>query len=167
MGTVLFLSVVIRCLAIVAVEQPACPAPDRDGDHSSRAGAAGTGPEAIRCSAMTPVIVALFDDYGIAERVRTELVADGIPTDRVELTSLLETGQADAEPGDAFAARVANYFHTLLDQDGRRNGDAEELARRVRAGNSAITVHPRLEYEFDSVRQILHRNKPVAVEEIL
>jgi hypothetical protein len=116
---------------------------------------------------MTPVIVALFDDYGIAERVRTQLVADGIPTDRVELTSLIETGQADAEPGDAFVARVANYFHTLLDQDGARNGHAEELAQRVRAGNTAITVHPRLEYEFDSVRVILHRNKPLAVEEIV
>jgi hypothetical protein len=115
---------------------------------------------------MTPVIVALFDDYGIAERVRTQLVADGIPTDRVELTSRVETGQADAEPGDAFVARVANYFHTLIDQDGARNGHAEELAQRVRAGNSAITVHPRLDYEFDSVRAILHRNKPLAVEEI-
>lgn len=132
--------------------------------HALRAG--GTGPRPIRLRAMTPVIVALFDDYGIAERVRTELVADGIPTDRVELTSLLEAGQADSEPGDAFEARVANYFHTLFDQDGGRNGEAEELARRVRGGNSAITVHPRLEYEFDSVRQILHRNKPVALEEI-
>ena len=116
---------------------------------------------------MTPVIVALFDDYGIAERVRTQLVTDvGIPTDRVELTSLAETGQADSEPGDAFVARVANYFHTLLDQDGQRNGDADALAQRVRAGNSAITVHPRLDYEFDSVRKVLHRNKPLAVEEI-
>lgn len=115
---------------------------------------------------MTPVIVALFDDYGIADRVRTELVEDGIPTDRVELTSLVETGQADSEPGDAFIARISNYFHTLLDQDGQRNGDADDLARRVRGGNSAITVHPRLDYEFDSVRQILHRNKPIAVEEI-
>lgn len=115
---------------------------------------------------MTPVIVALFDDYGIADRVRTELVEDGIPTDRVELTSLVETGQADSEPGDAFVARVSNYFHTLLDQDGQRNGDADDLARRVRGGNSAITVHPRLDYEFDSVREILHRNKPIAVEEI-
>lgn len=116
---------------------------------------------------MTPVIVALFDDYGIADRVRTELVADGLPTDRVELTSLLETGQADAQPGDAFVARVSNYFHTLLDQSEPRNGGADELARRVRAGNSAITVHPRTSYEIDSVRMILHRNSPVAVEEIL
>jgi len=116
---------------------------------------------------MTPVIVALFDDYGIADRVRTELVADGFPTDRVELTSLLETGQADSEPGDAFVARVSNYFHTLLDQTEEHNGDADAFAERVRNGNSAITVHPRTDYEIDSVRSILHRNNPVAVEEIL
>jgi hypothetical protein len=37
----------------------------------------------------------------------------------------------------------------------------------VRSGNSAITVHPRADWEIDSVRAILHRNKPIAVEEIL
>lgn len=122
---------------------------------------------AIRCRAMTPVIVALFDDYGIADRVRTELVADGFPTDRVELTSLIETGQADAEPGDAFVARISNYFHTLLEQSEEHGGDAEALAQSVRRGNSAITVHPRTDYEIDSARSILHRSHPVAVEEIL
>ena len=116
---------------------------------------------------MTPVLVALFDDYGIADRVRTELVAGGFPTDRVELTSLVETGQADAEPGDAFIARVANYFHTLLDQGGQSHGDADAIARRVRRGDSAIAVHPRFDYEIDSARRILHRHHPVAVEEIL
>lgn len=116
---------------------------------------------------MTPVIVAFFDDYGIADRVRTELVADGLPTDRVELTSLLETGRADLQPGDAFVARLSNYFHTLLDQGGEPSGDAERLAQRVRDGNSAVTVHPRADYEIDSVRTILHRNKPVAIEEVL
>jgi hypothetical protein len=116
---------------------------------------------------MTPVIVALFDDYGVADRVRAELVADGFPTDRVELTSLVESGQADAEPGDAFHARVANYFHTLLDQGDASHADADEIAQQVRRGNSAIAVHPRFDYEIDSARQILHRNHPVAVEEIL
>lgn len=116
---------------------------------------------------MTPVIVALFDDYGVADRVRTQLVAEGLPADRVELTSLLETGQADAEPGDAFVARPSNHFHTLLDQDEERQGEAEALAHRVRRGNSAIAVHPRTDYEIDSARQILRRHRPLAVEEIL
>jgi hypothetical protein len=138
------------------------PAGQRDAGHNRREPVPAIGVAAV----MTPVIVALFDDYGTAERVRTELVADGIPTDRVELTSLLESGQADAEPGDAFLARVGNYFHTLLDQNGQHHGQADELAQRVRGGNSAIAVHPRLDYEFESVRRIFDRNRPVAVEEI-
>lgn len=115
---------------------------------------------------MTPVIVALYDDYGIAERVRTELVADGFPTDRVEVTSRLETGQADAQPGGAFVERVANYFHTIFDQTTHDNL-ADEFAERVRAGSSAVTVHPRADYEIDSARRILSQNRPIQVEELL
>jgi hypothetical protein len=36
---------------------------------------------------MTPVIVALYDAYGIADRVRTQRVADGFISDRVEVAS--------------------------------------------------------------------------------
>ncbi len=115
---------------------------------------------------MTPVIVALFDDYGIAERVRTELVADGFPTDRVEVTSRLETGQADAQPGEAFIERVANYFHTIFDQTEEREL-ADEFAERVRSGSSAVTVHPRADYEIDSARRILQQNRPSKVQELL
>jgi hypothetical protein len=46
---------------------------------------------------MTPVIVALFDDFGVADRVRTQLVANAFPTDRVELTS----GHVPASPSEA------------------------------------------------------------------
>ena len=35
---------------------------------------------------MTPVIVALYDDCGLAARGITQLVADGFTTDRVEVT---------------------------------------------------------------------------------
>ena len=115
---------------------------------------------------MTPVIVALYDDYGVAARVRTQLVADGFPTDRVEVTSRLEAGQADAEPGDRFSKRVANYFHTLFDQNDR-HAQAEDFASRVVKGNSAVTVHPRADYEISSARRILNDNGPVKLEELL
>jgi hypothetical protein len=39
---------------------------------------------------MTPVIVALYDDYGIADHMRVQPVADGFATDRVEVASRLE-----------------------------------------------------------------------------
>ncbi len=113
---------------------------------------------------MTPVIVALFDDFGVATRVRTELVRDGFPTDRVELTSRAEEGQADAEPGESYWERVANYFHAIFDQanDGTA---ADEFAERVRHGDSVITVHPRSDDEIDSARTILRRNGAVQVRE--
>jgi hypothetical protein len=113
---------------------------------------------------MTPVIVALFDDFGIAARVRTELVADGFPTDRVELTSKVESGQADAEPGESYWQRVSNYFHAIFDQTGNYSS-ADHFANRVRGGGSVITVHPRTDYEMDSARKILRQNSPVDVRE--
>ncbi len=115
---------------------------------------------------MTPVMVALFDDFGTAQRARTELVGDGFPTDRVELTSRLETGQADAQPGPTYRNRIDQYFHVLFDQTGDQ-AVASAFAARVDAGNSAITVHPRTDYEIASARLILRRNLPTRFEERL
>jgi len=42
---------------------------------------------------MSAVLLAVFGQYGDAERVRTQLVRDGFPTDRVELTSATEPGR--------------------------------------------------------------------------
>ena len=113
---------------------------------------------------MTPVIVALYDDFGIAERVRTQLVAEGFPTDRVELTSPVESGQADAEPGDSYWKKVSNYFHAIFDQTGNY-ASADQFANRVRNGGSVITVHPRSDDEMDSARAILKESHPADFRE--
>jgi hypothetical protein len=114
---------------------------------------------------MTPVLVALYDDFAVAQRVRTELVKDGgFPTDRVELTSRAESGQADAEPGETYWRKVSNYFHVIFDQTGD-DAYADQFAERVRNGSSAITVHPRTDYEMDSARTILQNNHPADFRE--
>jgi hypothetical protein len=113
---------------------------------------------------MTPVIVAIYDDFGVAQRVRTELVADGFPTDRVELTSKVEAGQVDAEPGETYWHKVSNYFHAIFDQTGNY-ASADQFADQVRKGGSAITVHPRTDYEMDSARAILQNNQPAEFRE--
>ena len=113
---------------------------------------------------MTPVIVALYEDYKVAKEVRTLLVADGFPTDRVELTSRAEHGQADAEPGESYRERVANYFHAIFDQSGK-SSEAERFAQSVREGRSVITVHPRSDDEIDSARSILRQHHPSDVQE--
>src|SRR3954453_3200483 len=107
---------------------------------------------------MTPVIVALYDDFAVAQRVRTELVKNGgFPTDRVELTSRAESGQADAEPGESYWHKVSNYFHAIFDQTGD-SASAQQFPDRVRHGSSAITVHPRSDDEIESARTILQNH---------
>jgi hypothetical protein len=113
---------------------------------------------------MTPVIVASFEDFFVAQRVRTELVADGFPTDRVELTSRREAGQADAEPGQTYRHRISNYFHAIFDQTGNYSS-ADQFADRVRNGESVVTVHPRTDYELDSARTIVQKNAPQVFRE--
>jgi hypothetical protein len=108
---------------------------------------------------MTPVIVALYADYGVADRVRTALVAKGFPTDRVEVTSRAEAGQADAEPGESYWKKISNYFHAIFDQTGNY-ASADLFADQVRKGGSVVTVHPRTDYEIDDARAILKNNSP-------
>jgi hypothetical protein len=53
---------------------------------------------------MSAVLLAVFSDYETAERVRTTLVRDGFPTDRVELTAHGDLGRAALEPATSPSA---------------------------------------------------------------
>ena len=103
---------------------------------------------------MSAVILAVFDQYSTADRVRTRLVSDGFPTDRVELTASCEPGRAGLEPAGSVHERFVQYFRTLL-------GAADEqpfvegLATRVDQGAATITVHPRGTIETERAAQIL------------
>ena len=63
---------------------------------------------------MSALVVALYDNHAAAERVRTRLVQEGFPTDRVELTS---SGQASVlgHSGD-LEAQLEEYFSGLFDR---------------------------------------------------
>src|SRR5215471_12270526 len=92
---------------------------------------------------MSALVVALFDNHAAAERVRTRLVREGFPTDRVQLTSSDEPGQA-ALVGRAedLESQLEDYFSGLFDR-------AEEISNvhffvdGVQQGHAALTVHPR------------------------
>ena len=85
---------------------------------------------------MSAVLLAVFGQYGDAERVRIKLVSDGFPTDRVELTSSAEPGRAGLHPAVSQRAKFAQYFRTLLSEDDER-AFAEALAERVEGGTAA------------------------------
>lgn len=111
---------------------------------------------------MSAFLVAEFNDYAAADRVRTRLVIDGFPTDRVELTAASEPGQAALEPADSPHERFVLYFRTLF-----RSRDEQEyperFARRAETGGAVVTVHPRGSVEIERALELLQEAGPCEI----
>ena len=111
---------------------------------------------------MSAVLLAVFNEYGVADRVRTRLVGDGFPTDRVELTASCEPGRAGLHPAASARAKFAQYFRTLLSTDDEWPY-VELLAARVEDGAVTIAVHPRGAIETARAAEILETEGAVEV----
>lgn len=103
---------------------------------------------------MSAVLLAVFNEYGAADRVRTRLVSDGFPTDRVELTAAAEPGRAGLDPAASSRTRFLQYFRTLMHEPDEQPF-VEALATRVEAGAVTIVVHPRGAIETERATEIL------------
>jgi hypothetical protein len=111
---------------------------------------------------MSAVLLALFNDYEAADRVRVELVRDGFPTDRVELTAACEPGRAGCQPAELPHGKFVQYFRTLFKSDADRQY-AEVLAERVDYGAATVTVHPRGAIETTRATKIIELGGPAEV----
>jgi len=112
---------------------------------------------------MSALVVALYDNHAAAERVRTRLVQEGFPTDRVQLTSSDDPGQAAViGPAGGLEAQLEEYFSTLFDR-------VDELPNvhffvdGVTQGHAALTVHPRGEVETNRALEILEEAQPLEI----
>ena len=103
---------------------------------------------------MSAVLLAIFNEYKVAERARVELVRDGFPTDRVELTAACEPGRAGLGPANSPHGRFVQYYRVLFTFEDERH-QAEQLAERVDNGAATVTVHPRGPTETARAMQIL------------
>jgi hypothetical protein len=112
---------------------------------------------------MPAVLVALYDSHATAARVRTQLVHDGFPTDRVDLASPREPGPAGLIAAGSASDQFREYFESLFDDDQERR-HARYLAERVRGGAAAIAVHPRGETEIERALAILAHHRPLEIE---
>ena len=108
---------------------------------------------------MSAVLLAVFNDYDAATRVRIDLVRDGFPTDRVELTACCEPGRAGLEPASLPHDKFVQYFRMLFCSDGERQV-AELLADQVDQGVATVTVHPRGAVETARATAILENAAP-------
>lgn len=108
---------------------------------------------------MSAVILAVFNDYEAAERVRLTLVGDGFPTDRVELTASRDLGRAAFHPACSPHEKCVQYFRTLLGREDEKHYP-EMLAERIDHGAATVTVHPRGGIETTRATEILQRAHP-------
>jgi hypothetical protein len=107
-------------------------------------------------------IVAVFNDHATAAGVRTRLVKDGFPTDRVELTSSRELGQAKLVPRGSLGEKLAEYFRQLFQNgDGSAEHSVQLLQGAVLDGKAALAVHPRGDVETKRALQLLNDGGPV------
>jgi hypothetical protein len=112
---------------------------------------------------MSAVLAAVFDGHQSAQGVRTRLVKEGFPTDRVELTSREELGQAKLAPGTDAAVQLTQYFGQLFPEQTEKPL-VQRLQSAVLAGQAVIAVHPRGEIETQRAIEILNQSEPVAME---
>jgi hypothetical protein len=112
---------------------------------------------------MSAVLVAAFPDHATAEEVRTRLVKDGFPTDRVELTSSQELGQVKLVPRVGVDEKLREYFRRLFQSDGRGSaeGSVKLFERAVLDGRATIAVQPRGDIETQRAMQMLNEAGPV------
>src|SRR5437016_5537340 len=87
---------------------------------------------------MSAVLLAVFNDYETAERVRVILVRDGFPTDRVELTASCDLGRA-ALPRNArptFRELSSDHYRASAwcDRDGTCDRDSSASSSGRRGG---------------------------------
>jgi hypothetical protein len=112
---------------------------------------------------MSAVLLAAYDTHRIADGVRTRLVEDGFPTDRVQLTSSRDLGQARLVPRNGVGEKLTQYFRTLLQTGG--TGDGEDsvrlFQRAVLDGRAVLAVQPRGEVEMRRALELLEGAGPV------
>lgn len=113
---------------------------------------------------MSAVVAALFDNHEAAEQVRTRLVKDGFPTDRVSLTSREEPGQAQVVPASSINEKLVQHFRQLF-QGPEAERCAQLFARGVLEGHSVIAVQPRGKVETQRAFEILEEAAPLELRE--
>jgi hypothetical protein len=109
---------------------------------------------------MSAVLAALYPSHEVAEGVRTRLVTDGFPTDRVELTSRREAQQVKLVPAESTAEKLVLHFRQLFPAKEDAQA-AQALSYGVIQGGAVIAVHPRGDIETQRALEILEGAGPV------
>ncbi len=114
-------------------------------------------------ASMSAILLAAFHDHATGAEVRTRLVNDGFPTDRVQLTSCQELGQASLVPREGLSEKLTEYFRNLFQSGGDGNGESSValFRRAVLDGQAVVAVQPRGDLEMERALQVLNESGPI------
>lgn len=115
-------------------------------------------------SAMGAVLVAVYQDHAVADRVRTQFARTGFPTDRVDLVSAVELGQAGLVPRPTVGEQLVEYFRKVFQTDNTHDEQSVQILQRaILEGRAAMIVQPRGDVETQSAVKLLREGDPVDV----
>jgi hypothetical protein len=115
--------------------------------------------------AMSAILLAVFSDHAVGDGVRTRLVKDGFPTDRVQLIAGQELGQVKLVPRESLRQKLTEHFRKLLQTDGKSDGErsVQLFQRAILEGKAAVVVHPRGDTETQRALKLLSDADPVEI----
>jgi hypothetical protein len=111
---------------------------------------------------MSAVLAAVFKDHATADTARVRLVNDGFPTDRVDLISRQELGQAKLVPRPSVGEQLTEYFRKIL--QGGDDASVGLLQRAVLDGRAALIVQPRGDVETGRAAELLNSCDPIELQ---
>lgn len=122
---------------------------------------------------MTQILIAAFDRYAEAERVKTELLGQGVPSDDIQISASFNPATVDSsrvevigeEPDDdaTVADKLGSFFHKVFGGDSIKHaGRYPEAARR---GSTIVTVTLEDEGRMSMVEQLMERNGAIDIDE--
>ncbi|MGK9064523.1 hypothetical protein [Stutzerimonas chloritidismutans] len=122
---------------------------------------------------MTQILIAAFDRYAEAERVKSDLLGQGVASDAIQISAsfnpeTVNSSRVDVigeEPGgDATVAeKVGSFFHKLFGNESSQHaGRYPEAARR---GSTIVTVTLEDDSQVKAVEQTMERNGAIDIDE--
>lgn len=122
---------------------------------------------------MTQILIAAFDRYAEAERVKSDLLGQGVASDAIQISAsfnpeTVNSSRVDVigeEPDDdaTVAEKVGSFFHKLFgDESSQHAGRYPEAARR---GSTIVTVTLEDDSQVKAVEQTMERNGAIDIDE--
>jgi len=122
---------------------------------------------------MTQILIAAFDRYAEAEKVKAELVSEGVSSDDIQISASFNSDTVDSsrvemvgeEPGEdaTVADKIGSFFHKVFgDGSSQHAGRYPEAARR---GSTIVTVTLEDDSRVSAVERVMERNGAIDIDE--